>query len=571
MTKRPTPQHPIPPPADADALRLIHELKVHQVELEMQHEELVRSRAESEAARRRYTDLFDFAPVAYLSLNRTGHVIEANQTTASLTNVSAPLLVGRPLREFVAESERAVLVRLLDDAFATHARQRGEFHILADQPLGTDPTEPVPIQMDLLVPVDGELCLVSLTDLTQHLRSEAALREMQRALHDSQRMEAIGRLAGGIAHDFNNLLTIISGYAEVLHAGLGPSSSLRESVDEIALAGTRAAALTKQLLTFSRKQPLALRVLDLGEVVRHSIILLQRLIGEHIVISHELPARPMLVRGDAAQLEQVVINLAVNARDAMPLGGTLSIHLTEIDVGAHSGPGTETLTPGRYVLLVVRDTGEGMARDTQARAFEPFFTTKPMGSGTGLGLSIAYGIVQQAAGAITIESRPKAGTTMRVLLPLLPDTADATQGPPNESAELPRGTETILVAEDEVAVRTLAARVLRRLGYIVLVAPDGAAALALAERYPEPIHLLLSDVIMPHLSGRPLAEALRAARPGLRVLFASGYTDDVLLQQGLERSQLQLLQKPYTLAALAHTVRNVLDTPETSRSVDPPP
>ncbi|MBY0489363.1 MAG: response regulator [Gemmatimonadaceae bacterium] len=246
----------------------------------------------------------------------------------------------------------------------------------------------------------------------------------------------------------------------------------------------------------------------------------------------------------------------------MPHGGTLAITLTDIEAGPTTGPGCEQLTAGPHALLVVRDSGEGMASETQARAFEPFFTTKPMGSGTGLGLSIAYGIVQQAGGAILIESRQQAGTTVRVLLPLVATESAVTREPPDPAAALPRGTETILIAEDEAAVRALAAQVLGRLGYTVLVASDGAAALALADRLQEPIHLLLSDVIMPHLGGRELADALTAARPGLRVLFASGYTDDIILQQGLVAAERRMLHKPYTLAALAHAVRETLDAPD---------
>jgi CheY-like chemotaxis protein len=357
-------------------------------------------------------------------------------------------------------------------------------------------------------------------------------------------MEAVGRLAGGIAHEFNNLLTVINGYAALLLQDLGATAPATEPAHAILKAGERAAGLTRQLLTFSRKQIVAPRVFDLNAVVTDTEALLRRLIGEDVLLTKDLQAGLGAVRADPTQVQQVVLNLAVNARDAMPDGGRLSI---------------ATRDAGEYVLLTVTDTGCGMTDEVQAHLFEPFFTTKGPGKGTGLGLSTVYGIVKQSGGHIEVESQPGMGTTVRVHLPR-GDEAPAEEKPPGDGLP-PRGTETVLLAEDEDEVRALVRQVLQGGGYAVLEARDGAEALAVATRYGGPIDLLVTDVVMPGVDGRGLAERLSGRYPRLKVLYLSGYTDDAVVRRGVSQEEAHFLQKPFSPAVLARKVREVLDAP----------
>ena len=386
-------------------------------------------------------------------------------------------------------------------------------------------------------------------------------KELESQLRQAQKMEAVGQLAGGIAHDFNNVLTAILGYTLLLLKDTTLPNAHREDVAEIQQAAQRAALLTQQLLAFSRKQVLQPTVLDINEVVAGMKTLLRRLLGEHLALVTELDPHPGSVRADRGQLEQVIVNLAVNARDAMPAGGTLTIETegVELDwsyVTAH--PGSQ---PGPYVLLAVSDTGVGMDAETRGRVFEPFFTTKAVGKGSGLGLATVYGIVKQSGGYITVTSEPAHGSIFKVYLPRV-EAAAAAPAVRSAQEDPLGGTETVLVAEDEAAVRNLARRALQRFGYRVLVAGNGQEALALARGSQESIHLLLTDVVMPEMGGRQLAEHLARERPTTRVLFTSGYTDAAVLQpQGSGRVS-AFLPKPYTPVQLARKVREVLDAQE---------
>jgi two-component system, cell cycle sensor histidine kinase and response regulator CckA len=374
-------------------------------------------------------------------------------------------------------------------------------------------------------------------DITERRRLEDQLRQ-------AQKMEAIGRLAGGVAHDFNNLLTVINGFSEMLLGDPGLSPNGRELVAEIARAGDQAAALTRQLLAFSRKQVLAPKVLDLNALVREMERMLARLIGADVQLASSLDPDLGRVRADPGQLEQVLLNLAVNARDAMPRGGRLAIE-------TRNGGGPA----GNVVVLEVADTGTGMDAETRARIFEPFFTTKEPGKGTGLGLAVVHGIVTQSGGQIEVESAPGRGTRFRIELPRVAgDPSTSTVGP----VDLPAGTETLLLVEDEPAVRALDRRVLSNCGYTVLEAKDGRDALRVAAEHAGRIDVLVSDVVMPHLGGRQLAERLMAARPGIKVLFVSGYTDDAVVRHGVG-AEFAFLPKPFSPARLARKVREVLD------------
>ena len=390
----------------------------------------------------------------------------------------------------------------------------------------------------------------------ERARNAEALRRAEEQLRQSQKMEAVGRLAGGIAHDFNNLLTVIGGHAQMLVDDLPADSWARREAEVIAAATDRAATLTAGLLAFSRKQVAYPRVLDLAEVIRSMTGLLRRIVGEDIRVT--VQAEPGLgrVRADAGHIDQIVMNLSLNARDAMPDGGRLTFELANADAASVSV--AATLPPGQYVVLVVRDEGVGMDAETRARVFEPFFTTKPVGKGTGLGLATVYGLVKQSGGEIQLESEPGKGTALRIFLPRI-DAPLETPVPLSAAPPLPRGTETLLLVEDEEAVRQLAVTVLTKLGYSVLEAPDAATAIGVFEEYRGPLDLLVTDVILPGLSGPRLAERLRAIRPALRVLFVSGYTEEELDRAKAPTADTAFLAKPYTAASLAHKVRDVLD------------
>jgi two-component system cell cycle sensor histidine kinase/response regulator CckA len=388
--------------------------------------------------------------------------------------------------------------------------------------------------------------------------AEDALRRSEEQLRQSQKMEAIGQLAGGVAHDFNNLLTAIVGYAELMTMRLTSGDPLLRDVGEIRKAADRAAGLTRQLLAFGRKQLLAPKVVDLNAIVTHMENLLRRVIGEDIrLVSRLAPAlRP--VRVDPGRVEQVILNLAVNARDAMPDGGSLTVETENVEIehaGDHDG-----LQPGRYVLLSVTDTGTGMDESVRSRVFEPFFTTKEQGKGTGLGLSTVYGIVRQSGGHVSVESEPGKGACFRVWLPQEQAAAGLAGGEPSaEPGRASTGSETVLVVEDEHTVRELARHVLELHGYRVLDAKDAFDALAVATAHPGRIDLLVTDIVMPGTSGPELAEQLKELRPELSVLFVSGYTSHAAVQGRTLVSGSDFLQKPFTPADLARAVRAVLD------------
>jgi signal transduction histidine kinase/ActR/RegA family two-component response regulator len=392
--------------------------------------------------------------------------------------------------------------------------------------------------------------------IRERLEREAAL---EQRLQQAQKMEAIGRLAGGIAHDFNNLLTAILGYTELVTMQLPRDNPVTEELGEIRRAGERASALTRQLLAFSRRQVLQPKVLDLNTVIRDMSRMLARLIGEHIELVSVLEPRLGTVKADPSQLEQVLMNLAVNARDAMPEGGTVTVETGNVEPGAPELQGRSDLVPGPYIRLLVTDTGCGMDEETQNNIFEPFFTTKGVGHGTGLGLATVYGIVRQSGGDIAVRSKVGEGTTFITYLPQVSEQVE-----PEIAAEIhmpATGRETILVVEDEQALRALIKAVLGRSGYQVLEAQNGEEALELISQNRTRIDLVATDVIMPKMGGVELVERLMHVRPDTKILFLSGYTDDAITTQGVFNEESPFLQKPFTPDALACKVREVLDSP----------
>jgi signal transduction histidine kinase len=383
----------------------------------------------------------------------------------------------------------------------------------------------------------------------------AALERSQQHVLQLQKLEAVGRLAAGIAHDFNNLLSVVLGFSELLQAEIPEGSPMHDSLAAIQHAGERGAALTRQLLAFSRQQVVAPALVDLNQVLRRLTGILGRLLGEdielHVVPLPDLP----LVQADVGQIEQVIMNLVVNSRDAMPNGGALTLATAEIELDERLARQHAPARPGSYVVLAVSDTGGGMDRTTRDRAFEPFFTTKEVGKGSGLGLSTVYGIVQQSGGFVSLDSEVGIGTSVRIYWPRASGSVDLAV----PAGEVRGGDETILVVEDEEPIRAVAATILRRAGYRVLEAPGAAPALKLAASHEGPIHLLLTDVVMPMTSGRELWERIRATRAETRVLFMSGYTDDAMLRHGVLNAGIAFLPKPLGGRATLRKVREVLD------------
>ena len=387
-------------------------------------------------------------------------------------------------------------------------------------------------------------------DLTERKKIEAQL-------HQSQKMEAVGQLAGGVAHDFNNLLTVINGFSEIVAGTLPPNDPNRKMLQEVSKAGERAASLTRQLLAFSRKQVLEPRVLDLNSVVTNTENMLRRLIGEDVMLWTVLAPALSCVKVDPGQIEQVIMNLAVNARDAMPQGGKITIETQNVDLGETYAASHQEVRPGRYVMLAVSDTGCGMTPEIQSHIFEPFFTTKGPSKGTGLGLATVYGIIKQSGGYIYVYSEPGRGTSFKIYLPPVEERISTKQSEGNKRTQ--QGTETILLVEDEDAVRTVTYSALRLFGYTVLEANRGTEAIRLCERHQGPIHLLVTDVVMPEMGGRQLVERLAQLRPDLKVLYLSGYTDDAVVRHGVLQADVAFLQKPFTPTSLANKVRDVLD------------
>jgi nitrogen-specific signal transduction histidine kinase/ActR/RegA family two-component response regulator len=388
-------------------------------------------------------------------------------------------------------------------------------------------------------------------------------------LRHSVTMADIGRLAGGIAHDFNNLLTVIGGRAFILLSQLPADHPMRRDLMLIRQTGDRAAALTRQLLAFSRKQTLTPAVIDLRDTVSGMKTLLQRVLGEDVDVLMDLDGTAGHVTADPGQIEQVILNMAINARDAMSEGGSLTLETRHVDVDATYARQQIDLTPGPYEVLSISDTGVGMDAATLARAFEPFFTTKPVGKGTGLGLATAYGIIKQSGGHVTVSSKPGSGTTFRIYLPRTESSGSAPVVVEEVAAR--RGTEVVLLAEDDVILRALARDILVTEGYTVLDSQNVEDALRFAENQDGAIHLLLTDVVMPLMGGRELAERMSGRRPETRILFVSGFTDDTVVRHGVLDEGVAFLQKPFTLESLSRTVRHVLDGQPVPAPTQPPP
>ena len=531
---------------------LIRKLEAKMQQLEQANRELERDiteRKRAEEALReseeRFRRIVETAEEGIWMIDAANKTTFANKKMAEMLGYTLEAMMGVSLFDFMEEEEHALAERNVERRRQGISEEHDfKFRRRDGSPLwALLATSPV---LDEAGRYAGALAMV--TDITRR-------RQLQEQFLRAQKMEAVGRLAGGVAHDFNNLLTIITGYSQLLLENLATGDRLRGYAEAISTAGDRAAGLTRQLLAFSRQQVLAPRVLDLNVVVGNVSKMLRRLIGEDIdlvtVEGHGLGR----VKADPGQLEQVIMNLAVNARDAMPNGGKLTIETANVELDEEYSRRHYPMTPGSCVMLAISDTGCGMDAETQAHIFEPFFTTKETGKGTGLGLATVYGIVKQSGGYVWVYSEVEQGTTFKIYLPLVEEALEAAEV---KAVAAAGGSETVLLVEDEGEVRSLARRVLEEKGYRVLEAGNGEDALLVAEQHKGPIHLLLTDVVMPGMSGRELGERLTPLRRDMKILYMSGYTDDAILQHDVLGPDTAFLQKPFTPDAIARKLREVL-------------
>ncbi|HEY6035009.1 MAG TPA: response regulator [Kofleriaceae bacterium] len=512
------------------------------------------TRADHRQQERRFRALIEKSSETIVLTDHAGIIVYASTAATALFGVKRSELIGRRNREFVHPDDLEMhahgMVQVRDGQ-PLHAH---EIRLL--RPDGSIRWVEVAVTNLLDDPAIGGV-VTNLRDITERTIAAQALRAAEEQLRQAQKMEAVGRLAGGIAHDFNNLLSVIVSYAEMLQEDLAIGDPRRDDAAEILAASKRATGLTRQLLMFSRQQVIEPRVLDLDELLGNMEKMMQRVLGEDIELARRAQTvRP--VKADPSSIEQVVMNLIVNARDAMPTGGALTLETRNVELDEDHVRRSVAKRAGPHVMIAVTDTGIGMDEATRARIFEPFFTTKPKDKGTGLGLSTVFGIVHQVGGGIEVETELGKGTTFRVFIPCVDGELSVERAP---VARPEHGTETILLVEDDPQVRAVTGSILRRHGYRVLDAGSPTAALALSAQHAGPIHLLLSDVVMPAMSGPELAKRLEPLRPATKVLFMSGYTDDAVLRHGVQTSQIALIQKPLSPATLAHRVREMLDRP----------
>jgi hypothetical protein len=494
--------------------------------------------------------LLESAAQAIVAIDRDGKIVLANRKAEEMFGYPREELLGSSIELLLPESRRSAHGREREEYFARpRVRPMGVGMDLAGR--RKDASEfPVEVSLSHIDTREGLFAIAFVSDISQRKRLEEQL------VH-AQKMEAVGRLAGGVAHDFNNMLTVISGYNRMILDELSPLDPLRGNAEEILKAADRAAALTNQLLAFSRRQIMRPTVLDVNAVIASTEKMLRRLIGEDIQLLLN-PARDAgNIRADPGHIEQAVVNLAVNARDAMPGGGRLAIETANVrldETYARTHPGVQ---PGEFVMIAVSDTGHGMDAETRRHIFEPFFTTKETGKGTGLGLATVYGMVKQCGGDIWVYSEPGKGTTFKLYFPRVADPLNHSAAGEADPPKAFSG-ETILVVEDEQAVRQLTVRMLERIGYQVLTAATGAEAVELSQAHPGCIALLLTDVVMPSMSGKQLADTLLAARPGMKVLYLSGYTESTVVHHGVLDPGLDFLPKPFGREALAKKIREIL-------------
>jgi two-component system, cell cycle sensor histidine kinase and response regulator CckA len=518
--------------------------------------------AQLDLSETRFARLSESGIIGIVVADVMGNVHEANDAYLAMIGYTRDEVLSGAVRwadMTPAEWQRA------DDAAIAELQARGVAHAWEKELMRKDGTRvPVLIGVAMLAAPN---CICFIADLTERKRAEGALRRSEGLLRQSQKLEAVGSLAAGLAHDFNNLLTVILSYCSLMVADLKPADPVRVDLKEVESAARRAADLTRQLLVFSRQRVFEPVLVDLTESALRAERMLKRLIGENIELTTMGAPGLGKVMADPSQIDQIVINLAVNARDAMPDGGSLLIETADVVLDDRYAAAHAGVTPGRYVMLAVTDTGTGMDTALQARIFEPFFTTKEAGHGTGLGLAIVCSIVEQSAGTIMVESEPGRGTTFRVYFPRAADALESISETVEPEAAAPHGGETILLVEDDEQVRRVARLILRRSGYHVLDAQSAGDALLICEQHPSAIHLLLTDVVMPRMSGCQLAARLAHIRPEMRVLYMTGYAGDPIIARGGGDADIGVLRKPLTLESLTRAVRLVLSQPAPFRAI----
>jgi PAS domain S-box-containing protein len=495
--------------------------------------------------------LIESLPMGLIIADEEGKITDLNESSLRMFGYRREELLGQSIETLLPErlrsSHQGHRARYMQNP---HARPMGlGMELFARRKDGTE--FPVEVSLGPLATKNGTLISGTIVDITERKKIEQQLRL-------AQRMEAIGQLAGGIAHDFNNLLAVIMGSADIIFDHLPPGDTLARKVELIKNAGSSAADLVRQLLAFSRQQMVQPVVLDVRKIIERTKSMLQRIIGEDIEFKVFVENSVGSVKADPGQIEQVLLNLAANARDAMPRGGRLTIRASNVELDESDKKKHDPVVPGRYVMLAIEDNGCGMDLQTQARIFDPFFTTKELGKGTGLGLATVYGIVKQTGGYIWVYSEIGQGTVFRVYLPRTDKAAQPAEREQTELQEL-QGSETILVAEDSESLREMAQEYLESMGYNVIAAASGEKALQWAKEFDGPIHLLLTDVVMPEMSGPELANQLASLRPGMKIIFTSGYTDDAIARQGILDPEVAFIQKPYRPRALAKKIRQVLN------------
>ncbi|MCL5746076.1 MAG: PAS domain S-box protein, partial [Acidobacteria bacterium] len=505
-----------------------------------------RKRAEEalRASAVQFRAVFDGALDAIFVLDENWNYADANPATCELLGLSKEEIVGKPLGSFADPAERTKLLDLFRSAAEAGERRRGTVRLMRGDGKRID------VEFSFSPNFLPGRHLAIKRDITERVRLETQLLQ-------AQKMEAVGRLAGGVAHDFNNLLTIITGYTQMLLSEIGESDRMRASIVQIAKAGERAASLTRQLLAFSRRQLLKPEIVNLNSILTDTATMLRRLIGEDIELVTVPDPDLGAVRADAGQIEQVIMNLAVNARDAMPTGGKLIIETANVEIDASLAE-PSTLAAGPYVRMAVSDTGVGMDPETLAHIFEPFFTTKEQGKGTGLGLSTVYGIVKQSGGDVWVYSEPDRGTTFKIYLPRIAENVTR-QEPQTSPPGGARGTEAILLVEDEGAVRSLITQILKNSGYSVLEAENGEEALRICQQHAGVIDLAIADVVMPGMSGRELTASLRRSRPDMKIMQMSGYTETARMERGGLENGMIFIQKPFSPQLLRQKVREALN------------
>lgn len=531
--------------------QVVHELRIHQIELEMQNDELLSARNDLESQRERYFDLYDLAPVGYLTLNGQGKIIEANLTATSMLGITRTDLLKKPFAKFIHPEDQ--------DLYYLHCKKNK----------GT--TRPQPLDMRLVhsdntsfwaqllttFQANGE-GRITFSDITPRKEAEAESAKLEIQLLQAKKMEAIGRLAGGIAHDFNNMLTVIIGHADLAKMSVDRSSPIYENLIAISDAAEHSSNLTRQLLAFARKQVISPKLMDLNEAVSSMLNILQRLIGEEINLNWHPSASLWLVMLDPSQFDQILANLCINARDSIAGIGNITIETENYVTDDNFCSQNVDCIPGEYVRFSVSDDGCGMDMETLAKIFEPFYTTKGFGKGTGLGLATVDGIVKQNHGFINVCSEPGVGTTFSIFLPRNTDaTGHSEVEAPEETARHGK-LETILVVEDDPAILNLISTFLKELNYRVLAANGPREAMRLAIEHSDAIQLLITDVVMPDMTGHDLANNLKKLNPQIKCLFMSGYTADIIATHGVLATGVHFIQKPFTPKLLSAKLREVL-------------